>query len=112
MIINDFKSGNYKQQYKYKSFTPNLINHDWVVSDAALVSLLSHADIKLGELNAFSELVPDVDFFIMMHIGKEATASSRIEGTQTNMEEILQKKENLNPEKRADCVNLPFVGLV
>ncbi len=102
MEISNFKSGSFKQQYQYKSFSPSYINEDWVVNDGALNKLLSEADIRLGELNAFSELVPDVDFFIKMHVEKEATTSSRIEGTQTNMEEALQKKENIDPEKRND----------
>jgi Fic family protein len=67
-----------------------------------LQSLLSDADRTLGALNAFAELVPNVDFFIQMHITKEATTSSRIEGTQTNMEEVLIKQEDINPEKRND----------
>lgn len=106
MEITKFKSGNWQQQFQYKSFMPNQINLDWVVDDGSLNKLLSEADTRLGELNAYSELVPDVDFFIKMHVEKEATTSSRIEGTQTNMEEALQKRENLDPEKRNDWLEV------
>ena len=99
---NHFKSGVWQQQYKYKSFVPNLINREWLITDGQLNALLSQANIKLGQLDAYSTLVPDVDFFIQMHITKEATKSSRIEGTQTNIEEVFQKPENLEPEKRND----------
>ena len=102
MDIKDFKAGVYKQQYKYKSFTPNPVNIEWQISDSVLVNLLSEADIKLGELNAFSQLVPDIDFFIRMHVSKEATTSSRIEGTQTNITEALQNVDYIDPEKRDD----------
>lgn len=100
--ISKFTAGAWQQQFGYQSFAPNLVNQNWVVDDGSLNKLLSEANIRLGELNAFSELVPDVDFFIRMHIRKEATTSSRIEGTQTNMEEALQKQENIAPEKRND----------
>lgn len=102
MELSKYKSGSYKQQYKYKSFVPSLVDHEWQFNNSNLVMLLAEATNKLGELNAFSQLIPDVNYFIKMHVNKEATSSSRIEGTQTNIEEALQKVENVNPEKRDD----------
>ena len=102
MNLNDYKAGRYKQQYQYKSFVPKPINHVWEISDTEVQNLLSEADRSLGELNAFSQLVPDVDFFILMHITKEATQSSRIEGTRTNMEEALLNEQDIDPENRDD----------
>jgi len=102
MDTRDFSSGTYKQQYQYKSFVPAPVNIEWQVSDSTLINLLSQADIKIGELNAFSQLVPDIDFFIKMHVSKEATTSSRIEGTQTNIADALKSMENIDPEKRDD----------
>jgi len=106
MDFKDYKSGSYQQQYQYQSFMPTYVNHEWQLSDSTLSLLLSQADNKLGELNAFSQLIPDIDFFIKMHVNKEATSSSRIEGTQTNIEEALQKIEYINPKKRDDWVEV------
>ena len=102
MNIDKFKAGTLKKQYGYSSFSPELVNHEWLITDAKINKLLSDTDRKLGELNAFSMLIPDVDYFIKMHIAKEATKSSRIEGTQTSIEEALQNEEYINPEKIYD----------
>ena len=102
MKITEFISGFWVQQYQYKSFSPSKINHSWLLDDEQLCLLLSKADKLIGELNAFSVLIPDVDIFIKMHIYKEATESSRIEGTQTNIEEALQKIQDIAPEKKED----------
>ena len=102
MDIVNYKAGKLKKQYGYSSFSPEMVNHDWLINDAKINTLLSEAGRKLGELNAFSMLIPDVDFFIKMHITKEATKSSRIEGTQTSIEEAVQNEEYITPEKKDD----------
>lgn len=106
MSITNFKSGRLVQRYQYKSFEPNLLNTKWLVDNAELQFILSQADIKLGELNAFSQLIPDVDFFIKMHILKEGTKSSKIEGTQTNIDDAVQKKEYIEAEKKDDWLEV------
>ncbi len=73
MDIQTFRSGSYREEFQYRTFQPSQVNHAWTLNDAELGTLLSQADRKLGELNAFSQLVPDVDFFIRMHVSKEAT---------------------------------------
>lgn len=102
MDLVNFKSGEFKKQIQYRSFSPAYINHLWIISSPEVNKLLAEANRLIGELNAFSQIIPDVDFFISMHILKEATTSSRIEGTKTNMEEALIKEEDINPEKRDD----------
>jgi len=102
MVISSFKAGDWVQRYQYKSFEPKEINLPWQLDNAELIMLLSQADIKLGELNAFSQLIPDVDFFIKMHVLKEGTKSSRIEGTQTNIDEAIQREEYIQPENKDD----------
>lgn len=102
MDLTNFKSGQNVKQFEYSSFSPEKINHSWIISSPEVNKLLAEANRLIGELNAFSQIIPDVDFFISMHILKEATTSSRIEGTKTNMEEALIKEEDINPEKRDD----------
>ncbi|MNQ91191.1 Adenosine monophosphate-protein transferase SoFic [compost metagenome] len=64
--------------------------------------LLSKADRQLGRLDMYSEYIPNIDLFISMHVLKEATQSSKIEGTQTNIEEALLDKEDIVLDKRDD----------
>lgn len=99
--MKKFISGIYINQGYYKSFQPNFINRDWELNSMEIISLLSKADRQLGRLDMYSEYV-NIDLFIRMHIAKEATQSSKIEGTQTNMEEAFLKKEEIAKEKRDD----------
>lgn len=100
--MKDFKSGVYINEGLYKSFHPNKINKVWNFDDMSLITLLSKADRMLGRLDMYSNHIPNIDLFIEMHILKEATQSTRIEGTQTNMEEALMDKEDVPLDKRDD----------
>jgi Fic family protein len=100
--MENYKSGNYQNQGYYKSFQPSLINKNWLLKDMEIQQLLSKADRQLGRLDMYSEYIPNIDLFISMHVIKEATQSSKIEGTQTNIEEALLEKEDVILDKRDD----------
>jgi Fic family protein len=100
--ISTYQSGKWVRQLEYQSFSPTVINCQWGVDIPEIQTLSDEAHGYLGELNAYSRLIPDIDYFIKMHIAKEATTSSRIEGTQTNMEDAFLDKEDIQPEKRDD----------
>jgi len=100
--MKNFKAGYYQDQGFYKSFQPSLINRKWVLDDMKTIQLLSQADRELGRLDMYSEYIPNIDLFIKLHVAKEAMQSSRIEGTQTNMEEVLLDEASIPIEHRDD----------
>ena len=104
--MKNFVAGKYINQGYYKSFQPDTINHQWILDDMELINLLSQADRQLGRLDMYSEYIPNINLFISMHIVKEATKSSRIEGTKTNIEEALLTKEEVKVEKRDDWLEV------
>ncbi|RLD27525.1 MAG: Fic family protein [Bacteroidetes bacterium] len=100
--MKNFKAGQYIKQGTYKSFQPEKIDRQWNIENMELLNLLSQADRQLGRLDMYSEYIPNIDLFISMHILKEATQSSKIEGTKTNIEDALLDKEDVNEEKKDD----------
>ncbi len=100
--MNNFIAGKYISQGTYKSFQPEEINRPWSIENMELFTLLSKADRQIGRLDMYSEYIPNIDLFISMHVLKEATQSSKIEGTKTNIEEALLEKEDISHEKRND----------
>lgn len=101
-----FRAGHFEKGTGYSYFVPEPINNQWQWKDAQLSTLLEKASISLGELNSFARLVPNIDLFIQLHVTKEAVISSRIEGTQTNIDEALLPEEEINPERRNDWLEV------
>ena len=103
IVLNEYSSGNFRSSgLGYTQFFPNQINDEWVWQDPVINQLLQEAAVKLGELNAYARLVPNVDLFIQLHVTKEAVTSSRIEGTQTGFDEALLPEEEIMPSRLAD----------
>lgn len=102
MDIKTFKWGSWRQGNKYKYYLPEKINQSWKWDNSDINILLEEASMKLGELNSYARLVPNIDLFIQLHVTTEAVISSRIEGTQTNIDEALLPEEDVAPERRQD----------
>ncbi len=101
-MANQYKAGEYKLHKGYKPFKPSFINQEFEWRTPEIDLLLQDAHTYLGKLNVYSELVPDIDFFIHMYALKEATESNRIEGTKTTFDEAVSPEENILPERRDD----------
>jgi len=100
--LEKYQAGHFEKNLGYKYFVPSAINDEWTWKTPALNLLLEKAAIKLGELNSYARLVPNIDLFIQLHVTKEAVVSSHIEGTKTNMDEALLPVEEIHPERRDD----------
>ncbi|KAA6336307.1 Adenosine monophosphate-protein transferase SoFic [termite gut metagenome] len=96
-----FQSGVYISQGYYKSFQPTELCRSWQIDNMDVIKLLSKADRQLGRIDMYSEYI-DIEMFIQMHIAKEATQSSKIEGTQTNMEEAFLNEADISSDRRDD----------
>lgn len=100
--LEKYEAGHFERESGYEYFVPNKINGEWIWKTPKINNLIEKAAIKLGELNSFARLVPNIDLFIQLHVTKEAVISSRIEGTQTKMNEALLPIEEIRPERRND----------
>ena len=104
--MNSFHAGHWMKRSGYRSFEPGKIDRPWKIDDAIVQESLSTADRHLGRLDMFSEYVPNLDLFIQMHVAKEATKSSRIEGTRTEIEEAILPEEEIAIERRDDWMEV------
>ncbi len=107
MDDSNYKAGTLRKAHpstgrEYVYFLPSELPRRFIAQDATLNRLLEEATHSLGQLNAYASFVPDIDYFIRMHETKEATASSKIEGIKTKLDEALLKEQDVSPERRDD----------
>lgn len=100
--MKDFTAGIYRQQREYKSFSPSFINCPFAWENRQIDQLVEQAANLLGALNAYAEIVPDVDFSMPMSIAKEAVDSNLIEGTKTEIDEVVLPQTEIPPIRQDD----------
>src|SRR4029078_9671156 len=60
-----------------------------ITYDSTLALLLSQADAALSELSGLGRYLPNPDLLIAPYVKREAVASTRIEGTQADLSDLL-----------------------
>jgi len=80
-----------KQPVGYKAFIPDKFPPDQpIILSIKTQQLHARAVLMLGKLDGITQLLPDLDFFILMYITKEATRSSEIEGTKATIVDVIR----------------------
>lgn len=85
----------------YRAFYPHPLPPalDW---DASLIGKLSRADHILGRLSGEARRLPNPHVFIRPFVKREAVFSSRIEGTQATLGELLAAEAGARVERSPD----------
>ncbi len=108
MKISQFQAGKFQSihAYDYQYFLPEPIDHSFEIDSGDLQVQLEKSTRLLGELNAMARMVPDIDLFIMSFINNEATLSSKIEGTQTELDDVFKAENDINVEQKDDWLEV------
>ncbi len=106
MTKNKFSAGVLHRGDGYKYFLPSLINRPLTICNDQIYLIIEKASRSLGELNVYLSLVPDIDFCIKMIVSAEATVSSKIEGTKTEIQQVFLPEEEINREHKDDWLEV------
>ena len=94
-------SGVSVSQMGYKAFIPNSLPPKLEWSDQLLRSL-SDADRLVGQLSSEGRLLPNPHLLMRPFIGQEAVLSSRIEGTQATLGDLLASDAGMDVKRSQD----------
>ncbi|MEU7950561.1 Fic family protein [Micromonospora chalcea] len=77
------------EKWAFWYFRPHAVPRE-ITLDIDTILLLSSADAALGRLSGVGRLLPDPGVLVRPYLTREALASSRIEGTQASLSDVLQ----------------------
>jgi Fic family protein len=105
MNFKEYKSGEYITVDNANCLVPSLINVHWTWEDTQVNLLLSKASYYLGVLNTMTEFLPNTRLFVSGSIFREAVKSNEIEGTMTELEDVMGGDNDLDDPKREEVLN-------
>ena len=86
-----------QQSQGFKTFIPTQFPPEGgFIFDGSIIKKASEASRLVGKLDGITKLLPDLDFFLLMYLRKDATASSQIEGTMATMIDAIEAEVGTN----------------
>jgi len=85
MLISQYQSGTWQQQYQYRSFLPEMVNHPWDMEGTEIPAALDAAEASMQELNRVIEETEGIQSLTGGFIQQEAHSSCRLEGIETGL---------------------------
>lgn len=88
---------NILQSDEYSAFVPSAFPPKRGFKfDTKIIKKASEASRLVGKLDGITKLLPDLDFFLLMYLRKDAAASSQIEGTMATMIDAIEAEVKIN----------------
>jgi Fic family protein len=85
-----------KQQEGFEAFVPHSFPPKQGFNfSTKILKKATEAARLLGKLDGITKLLPDVDFFLLMYLRKDAASSSQIEGTMATMIDAIEAEVNV-----------------
>ncbi|MCK5015890.1 MAG: Fic family protein [Candidatus Peribacteraceae bacterium] len=88
---------NQRQSQGFSAFIPEHFppKSGWNLSPPLLQKGIKATQL-IGKLDGITQLLPDIDFFLLMYIRKDAADSSQIEGTRATLADAIAAEANVD----------------
>ena len=101
-LPSEFPGSRRKAPAGYDYFLPASLQASRALNFIDVMRQVQDASLALGEFASLIKKMPNPDLFMRAYTNKEATLSSRIEGTQTSIVDAFKEEKQVAPEKRND----------
>lgn len=103
MQIGQFR----RQPGNYQAFIPNSFPpKEVLILPIQTQLLLDQATAAVSKLDGITQLLPNLDFYILMYFRKEAKLSSEIEGTKATLAEVIKSEADISNDKPQDTARI------